>query len=151
MSDIWIVFKNADEFKYLTLFKPYEVLSEYSSKYDDRYYEIEDDDEDIITVCKKDSIYDYVVLDKKPISVNGYATSDLKPATDNVNKPSHYNQGDIETIDYIKQIVQAYNGRTGYHVGNVIKYISRAPHKNGKEDLEKAKVYLEWAIEHFEG
>ena len=74
-----------------------------------------------------------------------------KPATDNVTSPSHYNQGDIETIDFINQTVQAYNSRAGYHVGNVIKYVSRAPHKNGKEDLEKAKVYLEWAIEHFEG
>src|SRR5699024_5445247 len=105
MSDKWIVFKNADEFEWLTLFKPYEVLSEYSSKYDDGYYKIEDDDEDIITLRKKDSIYDYVVLDKKPISVNGYATSDWKPATDNVNKPSHYTNGNIETIDYINQII----------------------------------------------
>src|SRR5699024_11949605 len=100
MSDKWIVFKNADEFKYLTLFKPYEALSEYSSKYYNGYYEIEDDVEDIITVCKKDSIYDYVVLDKKPISVNGYAISDWEPSPDDVTSPSHYTNGNIETIDY---------------------------------------------------
>src|SRR5699024_3536043 len=142
----WLIFKNADEFKYLTLFKPYEVLGEYSSKYDDRYYEIEDDDEDIITVCKKDSIYDYVDLDKKPISVNGYATSDLKPSPENVTNPYHYTNGNIETIDYLKDTLSK-EQYEGFCRGNVLKYLSRYPHKNGVEDLNKAKTYLEWLIE----
>jgi hypothetical protein len=30
----------------------------------------------------------------------------------------------------------------GYLLGNVIKYISRYRHKNGIEDLRKAKVYI---------
>lgn len=35
--------------------------------------------------------------------------------------------------------------------GNVIKYILRAPEKNGVEDLKKAKHYLDYLIEKTEG
>src|SRR5699024_10464511 len=144
MSDKWIVFKNVDELNYLSEFKPYKVKEENCS-----CYKIKGDDGCTVNVYKTIShTYDYEVFEKYQLPDN---ISYWKPTTDNVTSPSHYNQGDIETIDYINQIVQAYNGRAGYHVGNVIKYVSRAPHKNGKEDLEKAKVYLEWAIEHFEG
>src|SRR5699024_3544195 len=141
MSDKWIVFNESIPF--LTEKEFYPVVTEQSDS-----FEIIDDKNDIIYIAKEESICDYEVFEKYPLPDN---ISYWKPATDNVTSPSHYNQGDIETIDYINQIVQAYNGRAGYHVGNVIKYVSRAPHKNGKEDLEKAKVYLEWAIEHFEG
>ena len=34
-----------------------------------------------------------------------------------------------------------------YHIGNAIKYLARSPHKNGKEDVEKAKWYIERAFE----
>ena len=33
---------------------------------------------------------------------------------------------------------------------NVVKYILRFPHKNGKEDLEKAKHYIEYLIENYD-
>ena len=33
-----------------------------------------------------------------------------------------------------------------YWAGNIIKYVLRYPHKNGVEDLEKAKHYLEYLI-----
>lgn len=35
----------------------------------------------------------------------------------------------------------------GYCTGNILKYISRYPFKNGVEDLKKARVYLDWLIE----
>lgn len=66
--------------------------------------------------------------------------------TDNVNHPSHYNQGSIETIDFIEAVLVKYPARIRYHLGNVIKYVSRAPYKNGKEDLEKARWYLNRAL-----
>jgi hypothetical protein len=31
--------------------------------------------------------------------------------------------------------------------GNIIKYVSRYPHKGGVRDLRKAQVYLNWLIE----
>jgi len=60
-----------------------------------------------------------------------------RPASDNVNHPSHYKAGGIETIDFIEA------KQLNYHLGNVVKYITRADHKgNRKEDLLKAQWYL---------
>jgi len=58
---------------------------------------------------------------------------------DNVNHPSHYCTGKIEVINYIE------DKNFGYHLGNAIKYISRAGHKDKSktiEDLEKAVWYI---------
>jgi hypothetical protein len=60
---------------------------------------------------------------------------------DPVNHPAHYKKGGIEVIDFIEA------KRLGYHLGNVVKYISRAYHKGGMEDLLKAQWYLNRAIE----
>ena len=68
---------------------------------------------------------------------------------DNVNSPSHYTYGDIETIDYIRDKLTDHEF-VGYCIGNVIKYISRHRHKGGKEDLQKALVYLKWAIDNYD-
>ena len=69
---------------------------------------------------------------------------------DNVNSPSHYNFGDIEVVDFIEQVTKHYNSDVAYHIGNAIKYISRAPHKNGKEDVAKAKWSIERAFENWD-
>jgi hypothetical protein len=62
-------------------------------------------------------------------------------ADDKVNSPSHYKVGGIETIDFIEA------KRLDYHLGNVVKYISRADHKDDKlENLKKAQWYLNRAI-----
>jgi hypothetical protein len=63
------------------------------------------------------------------------------PTVDNVNHPPHYKTGGMETIDFIEA------KDLGYHLGNVIKYVTRAKHKgNELEDLKKAQWYLERAI-----
>lgn len=69
---------------------------------------------------------------------------------DTVNHPSHYNYGEIEVIDFIEQVTQHYNANVAYHIGNAIKYLARSPHKNGKEDVEKAKWYIERAYENWD-
>lgn len=61
---------------------------------------------------------------------------------DVVNSPTHYTQGKFETIDVILDTVQHLPGPQGYLVGNIIKYLSRYHFKNGPEDLEKARWYL---------
>lgn len=38
----------------------------------------------------------------------------------------------------------------GYWRGNILKYVLRAPYKNGKEDLEKARHYLDYLIDNYE-
>lgn len=75
---------------------------------------------------------------------------DMQEERDVVNKPNHYTYGDIEVIDYIEQVTKNYKPELAFAIGNAIKYISRANHKNGKEDLDKARWYLNRAFENWE-
>ena len=63
---------------------------------------------------------------------------------DTVNKPPHYNKGEIETIDYIVDVLGEYEAISYCH-GNVIKYTSRHNQEGGggKKDIDKAIHYLE--------
>lgn len=64
-----------------------------------------------------------------------------------VKSPSHYTDGGIETIDYIRAKLSPDHFRA-YCLGNVLKYVSRAGKKgNANVDLKKAYVYLGWAVE----
>lgn len=59
--------------------------------------------------------------------------------SDIINSPAHYTDGGIETIDFIE--AKGLN----YHLGNVVKYVSRAGKKDPAkklEDLRKAEWYL---------
>ena len=64
-----------------------------------------------------------------------------------VEHPSHYTHGNIETIDIIKDSVTDFSS---YCHGNILKYVIRYKHKNGIEDLKKARQYLNWLIIHEE-
>ena len=64
----------------------------------------------------------------------------------NVNHPPHYNGGRIECIEAIEEAVKGLDGMEAFITGNVIKYMWRWKCKNGVEDLEKAKWYLERLI-----
>lgn len=56
---------------------------------------------------------------------------------DPVHKPAHYNHGEFEVISVIE------DWELGYRLGNVIKYVARAPYKGEHlQDLEKAEWYL---------
>lgn len=70
---------------------------------------------------------------------------------DKVSRPSYYTYGDIEIIDFIEQVTKDYKPELAFAIGNAIKYISRANRKNGKEDLDKARWYLNRAFEKWEG
>lgn len=65
---------------------------------------------------------------------------------DNIN-PSHYKQGKVECIDAIESATMNKKGIIATDTGNVIKYLWRCEEKNGKEDLIKAKWYIENMIE----
>lgn len=69
-----------------------------------------------------------------------------KPEFDAVQRPSHYADKSIEVIDYIRDTL-THAGFIDFCLGNVIKYVSRWRKKGGVEDLKKASVYLNWAIE----
>ena len=50
--------------------------------------------------------------------------------------PQHYQQGNIQVLDFIN------DQKFTYLEGNIVKYICRYKAKNGLEDLEKAQYYL---------
>ena len=68
--------------------------------------------------------------------------------SDMVNHPEHYMDGGIETIDFIEA------KKLPYHLGNAVKYVSRAGKKNPEktiEDLQKAIWYINRYISFLEG
>lgn len=68
-----------------------------------------------------------------------------KENNESVNHPSHYTRGGIETIDFIE------SKGLCFHLGNVVKYVSRAGHKQDLlEDLKKARWYLDRKIKNLE-
>lgn len=68
-------------------------------------------------------------------------------SNDNVNKPQHYCYGKYECIDVLQDILKDVSGVEAFCIGNAIKYLWRYKHKNGEEDLKKARWYLDKAIQ----
>lgn len=74
-----------------------------------------------------------------------------KQAVDFVNHPPHYQTSNgLETIDVIEGFTEDLTGAEATNTGNVIKYICRWKHKNGLEDLKKARWYLDRLISYVE-
>jgi hypothetical protein len=67
---------------------------------------------------------------------------------DPINSPAHYNEGEIETIDYIVDVLGKFDAIHYCH-GNVIKYTSTRLWTKGKpvQDAKKAVWYLNKMIE----
>ena len=64
--------------------------------------------------------------------------------SDNVRHPTHYTDHcSIECIDMIR-LVLGDEGFGKFCIGNAMKYLWRWKFKNGREDIEKAKVYANW-------
>ena len=59
---------------------------------------------------------------------------------DNIN-PSHYLDYKITPYEYVTA------NNLNWEQANVVKYVTRYPKKNGKEDLQKAIKYLELLID----
>lgn len=62
--------------------------------------------------------------------------------SDPVNHPDHYTQGGIECIDAIESATEGLEGIESYCTAAAIKYLWRWKRKNGAEDLEKARWYI---------
>ena len=58
-----------------------------------------------------------------------------------VDKPPHYLKYEIEPITFIMR------NKLDFPTGNVIKYVMRWRDKNGVQDLQKAKRYIDMMIE----
>lgn len=62
-----------------------------------------------------------------------------------INHPQHYNMGKFEAIDVIE------DWKLNFNLGNTIKYISRAGHKDDIiQDLKKSLWYLQREIDRLE-
>ena len=80
------------------------------------------------------------IKDDKVMSIKIPATS---IAHDTVSHPKHYNSSQarcecgrrLECIDVVRYL--------SFNLGNAIKYLWRFEHKNGLEDLKKARWYLD--------
>ena len=69
------------------------------------------------------------------------------PEHDNVNHPAHYElPGGLECFDVIVA-TQGIEAAQHFAIGNAIKYLFRQKRKNGLEDVEKARWYLDKYIE----
>lgn len=68
---------------------------------------------------------------------------------DTVEHPSHYQIGNLEVIDVIRESMSK-EKFIGYLEGNIKKYIFRWEHKNGIEDLKKARKYTDFLIKELE-
>jgi hypothetical protein len=60
------------------------------------------------------------------------------PIDKDATNPDHYKLGDIEVIQLTEKL--------GFCEGNIVKYVCRHKAKNGKEDLLKARWYLDRLI-----
>lgn len=62
-----------------------------------------------------------------------------------INHPQHYNMGKFEVIDVIE------DWKLNFNLGNTVKYISRAGHKDDIiQDLKKSLWYLDREIKRLE-
>ena len=67
---------------------------------------------------------------------------------DMVNSPAHYSDSNIETIDYIVDVLGEYEAISYCH-GNIIKYTGSRLWKKGNpiEDAKKARWYMDKMIQ----
>lgn len=68
---------------------------------------------------------------------------------DKIN-PQHYQRDGMECIDAIEAAVQNLSGAEAYATGSAIKYLWRWKEKGGKDDLNKAKWFIQKMVDALE-
>lgn len=76
--------------------------------------------------------------------LEGYCDKSYKQ--DIVNHPAHYETGNFECIDVMLEIFGK-NAVMQFCRCNAFKYLYRMDNKNGYEDIQKAKWYIDKYIE----
>lgn len=104
-------------------------------------------------IAKKEDVYPFIKWkDEEPCHIQeanqivGSEEFNLLNTVDNVNKPTHYHSGNIDVIKFSEENFSK-EEQKGFHRINAIKYITRYDRKNGVEDLNKAKFYIDKLIE----
>lgn len=76
------------------------------------------------------------------------ADKNLNKEHNAVVKPSHYvGTNGLEVKQVLEEFVKDKAGMVAHRWCSAVEYLLRAYEKNGKEDLEKAKINIEWLIE----
>jgi hypothetical protein len=75
-----------------------------------------------------------------------YSDAIAEYVNETVDHPAHYNKGNVECIEAIKSAIVGLNPTEAFYTGNVIKYMWRWKEKGQKNDLEKAKFYIDLLI-----
>lgn len=95
-----------------------------------------------------------IVQDCKTGHYFGVTEEQEKPEkrADNINHPEHYQLPGLpcESIEVIRAVLGD-EGFCKFCRGNALKYLIRADHKGGTEDLKKAVKYIGWEIDAREG
>lgn len=118
---------------------PVVKLNNFDPRYHPKEYVPMDDDRSFIEATNK-QIDNYFHLGEDGVM------EDTTVATDNVNKPDHYNTGAVECIDYLRDNMPR-DAFEGYLEGCAKKYMHRWRYKGVPlQDLKKAKWYLERLI-----
>jgi len=90
--------------------------------------------------------YSYVVNNKSPetFCVQYNREQEESNLKTDITEPSYYNDYKITPIDFILA------NKIPFCEANIIKYICRWKNKNGAEDLQKAKEYIDILIKNIE-
>lgn len=80
--------------------------------------------------------------------INKVKSNDLQQRKRNEQntKPDYYQFDDFEMYEIVEAICKHYNPVVAAWIGQAIQYIGRAPRKNGKEDIGKARDMIEQAF-----
>lgn len=120
-------------------FKNHFVIPELEVNFEDSKCDgVEPEQEEVMTYDE----YLYMSGGVEP-DVEVYFESDL------IDNQIHYTVNGIQPIQIMKANMTKEELR-GFLEGNILKYPLRYKHKNGLEDLKKAKTYLTWLIEDIE-
>lgn len=78
----------------------------------------------------------------------------LKDYIDRINEPTSVDRRQVGGNHYQVAEIQPWDVMMAYGLdpwsANVVKYLLRFPYKNGVQDLEKAKHYIEFLIANYE-
>ena len=125
--------------------KPLETIAEKVAEKEPKIETVTEPKEELKPICPA------IVVDSSKDEIQSIKlTQEQEKEVDNVvndpvNHPSHYS-GKVECIDCIESAVANLKGVNAFLAGNAIKYLYRFSRKNGKQDLEKCKWYLERLI-----
>lgn len=108
------------------------ITNDYNDLTKDKIYNVIDEYADCY-ILSNDFAY------RKKYPIDSFRISENKEDIENKTKPSYYGTG-FDVIDFCQK------NNLDFMQGNVIKYVTRYKEKNGKEDLLKAREYIDRII-----